>query len=116
MSMADVFARVWRKLRGQDEDPHQEQLMRLYWNRAELKKELSNLQEERHGLLAKLDAQQATLKRATEQVEELAAYLGRPAVFSVASAVARQRQAAHELCRGIAATAGGARAPASCRQ
>jgi hypothetical protein len=80
MSMADALARAWRKLRGQKEDPHQDQLMRLYWNRAELKKELSDLQEERHGLLAKLDAQQTSLKRAGEQVEELAAYLGRPEI------------------------------------
>ncbi|HTE40957.1 MAG TPA: hypothetical protein VK629_09000 [Steroidobacteraceae bacterium] len=80
MSAAHSIARFWRRLRGQAEDPHQEQLLRLYWNRAELKKELSDLQDERQGLLSKLDTQQTTIKRASEQLDELAAYLGRPAV------------------------------------
>jgi hypothetical protein len=72
--------RYWRQLRGQSVDEHEQQLMRLYWNRAELKKELSDLQEERLGLLSKLESHQTAVHRATEQVEELAAYLGRPEV------------------------------------
>jgi len=80
MNLGQTIARTWRRLRGQPEDPHQEQLLRLYWNRAELKKELSLLQDERHGILGKLDAQQAAIRRSTEQLEELAAYLGRPEI------------------------------------
>jgi hypothetical protein len=80
MSIAQTIGSVWRRLRGQAEDPHQEQLLRLYWNRAELKKELSDLQDERAGLLSKLDTQQSTIRRSSEQLDELAAYLGRPDV------------------------------------
>jgi hypothetical protein len=80
MSFRNNFARLWRRWRGQPIDEHEQQLMRLYWNRAELKKELSDLQEERQVLLSKLESQQALVRRATEQVDELAAYLGRPEV------------------------------------
>jgi hypothetical protein len=72
------ITRLWRSLRGQPLDEHEQQLMRLYWNRAELKKELSALQEERQSLNSKLDNHQAAVRRAAEQVDELAAYLGRP--------------------------------------
>jgi hypothetical protein len=54
--------------------------MRLYWNRAELKKELSALQDERQVLQTKLESHQTAVRRASEQVDELAAYLGRPEV------------------------------------
>jgi len=80
MNLAHSLTRFWRRLRRQPVDEHEQQLMRLYWNRAELKKELSDLQEERQVLLTKLDTQQTTVRRATEQVDELAAYLGRPDV------------------------------------
>jgi len=80
MNIGERLIRLWRRWRGQPVDEHDEQLMRLYWNRAELKKELSKLQDERHNLLSKLESHQTALRRASEQVDELAAYLGRPEV------------------------------------
>ncbi len=80
MNLVHSLSRYWRRLRGQPIDEHEQQLMRLYWNRAELKKELSDLQEEKQGLLTKLESHQTAVRRASEQVEELAAYLGRPEV------------------------------------
>lgn len=80
MNLGERLGRFWQRLRGQPVDEHDEQLMRLYWNRAELKKEMSSLQNERHNLLAKLESHQTALRRASEQVDELAAYLGRPEV------------------------------------
>ena len=80
MTFTHALARFWRRLRGQPLDEDEQRLMRLYWNRAELKKELSTIQDERQVLLAKLETQQTTVRRTTEQVDELAAYLGRPDV------------------------------------
>lgn len=99
MSLGESIARLWRRLRGQQQDPHQEQLLKLYWNRAELKKELLDLQEERHGLLSKLETQQGAMRRSTEQLEELAAYLGRPEIGSQAL-LYFQLRALWQACRG----------------
>jgi chromosome segregation ATPase len=80
MNLTEKISRLWSKWRGHPVDQHEQQLMRLYWNRAELKKELSDLQNERDQLLAKVESHQATVRRAGEQVDALAAYLGRPEV------------------------------------
>jgi hypothetical protein len=80
MNPLSSIARLWRRARGQPIEDHEQQLMRLYWNRAELKKELSALQDERQAMQTKLESQQTAVRRASEQVDELAAYLGRPEV------------------------------------
>lgn len=56
----------------------EERLLRLYWNRAELKKELSRLQEERHELIKELEKQEAAALRADERLTELEVHLGDP--------------------------------------
>lgn len=55
-----------------------ERLLQLYWNRAELKKELSRLQDERHKLLEQLRNHEATLVRHNEQLLHLEEFLGSP--------------------------------------
>jgi hypothetical protein len=53
-------------------------LLQLYWNRAELKKELSRLQDERHKLLEQLRSHEATFARHHEQLLHLEEFLGNP--------------------------------------
>ena len=55
-----------------------ERLLQLYWNRAELKKELSRLQDERHKLLEQLRNHEATFVRHNEQLLHLEEFLGNP--------------------------------------
>lgn len=55
-----------------------ERLLQLYWNRAELKKELMRLQDERHKLLEQLRNHEATFARQGEQLLHLEEFLGSP--------------------------------------
>jgi hypothetical protein len=78
MSLARQWARLRRFWSGQPQPEHEQQLIQLYWNRAELKKELTNQQEQRHALSEKLRVQEAATRRAGEVQEQLHAYLGNP--------------------------------------
>jgi DNA repair exonuclease SbcCD ATPase subunit len=55
-----------------------ERLLQLYWNRAELKKELTRLQDERHRLLEQIRNNEATFTRNREQLLALEEFLGHP--------------------------------------
>ena len=55
-----------------------ERLMQLYWNRAELKKELSRLQDERYKLVEQIRNHEATFTRSSEQLLQLEEFLGNP--------------------------------------
>lgn len=55
-----------------------ERLLQLYWNRAELKKELTRLQDERHRLLEQIRTHEATFARNREQQLQLEELLGNP--------------------------------------
>jgi hypothetical protein len=55
-----------------------ERLLKLYWNRAELKKELAGLDGELYQLRDKLKQQEAATQRAIEQRESLETLLGNP--------------------------------------
>jgi DNA repair exonuclease SbcCD ATPase subunit len=55
-----------------------ERLLQLYWNRAELKKELTRLQDERHRLLEQIRTHEATFARNREQLLQLEEFLGNP--------------------------------------
>lgn len=48
-----------------------ERLLRLYWNRAEVKKELARLRRERHELLERVNDREADTQRVKEQLESL---------------------------------------------
>ena len=63
---------------GAREPAADERLMQLYWNRAELKKELSRLQDERHRLLEQIKNHEATYARSAEQLLALEEFIGNP--------------------------------------
>jgi hypothetical protein len=55
-----------------------EELLKLYWNRADVKRELKALRRERFELLDKLKEQEGTILRAQEQLEGLERLLTNP--------------------------------------
>src|SRR5262245_54875207 len=61
-----------------DENPTSEQLLKLYWNRASVKRELRALKQERFELLDKLKEQEGAIVRAQEQLEGLERLLTNP--------------------------------------
>jgi hypothetical protein len=58
--------------------PDKEQLLKLYWNRAGVKRELKSLRNERYDLLDKLKEQEGAIARAQEQLEGLERLLTNP--------------------------------------
>jgi hypothetical protein len=62
--------------RRPDEQP--EQLLKLYWNRADVKRELKALRRERFELLDRLKEQESAIVRAQEQLEGLERLLTNP--------------------------------------
>lgn len=79
MEFSDRLSNL-RQLLGQNtpQPAEDERLLQLYWNRAELKKELSRLQAERHKLIEQLNKHEATFARNSEQLEQLEEFLGNP--------------------------------------
>jgi hypothetical protein len=73
----DALQRWWHR-RAHEE--HEQQLMQLYWNRAELKKELAALQEQQAALSDKAKNHEGAVRRADEQINLLQAHLGNPEV------------------------------------
>lgn len=59
-------------------DDQTDQLLKLYWNRAGVKRELSSLRRERFELLDKLKEQESAISRAQEQLEGLERLLTNP--------------------------------------
>jgi predicted nuclease with TOPRIM domain len=59
-------------------DDPADQLLKLYWNRAGVKRELSSLRRERFELLDKLKEQESAISRAQEQLEGLERLLTNP--------------------------------------
>ena len=55
-----------------------ERLLKLYWNRAELKKELASLDDQLYQLRDRLKQQEAATQRAVEERESLETLLGNP--------------------------------------
>jgi len=110
MSVADDLRRFARRLAGHGVSAEDERLVELFRNRAELKKELSALDEERQRLLDRLKLQEGATMRVEEQLAALEQYLGRPeegykclAYFQLRavwrSAARRLEQFAGELAR-----------------
>jgi predicted nucleic acid-binding Zn-ribbon protein len=67
-------------LPGARQPEQDERLLQLFWNRAELKKELTRLQDERLQLLEQIRNQQTATARAKEHVQVLEEYLGNPEI------------------------------------
>lgn len=73
-----ISERLGQLLQGNRQSAEDERLLQLYWNRAELKKELVRLQNERYELIEELKKQEAAVLRAGERMEELQQHLGDP--------------------------------------
>jgi chromosome segregation ATPase len=78
MGIADDLRRLSSRLAGQRVSAEDERLVELFRNRAELKKELNELDDERHRLLDRLKLQEGATMRVEEQLAALEQYLGRP--------------------------------------
>ncbi len=78
MSLRDELHRVVQSLAGRRPSAEDERLVELFRNRAELKKELNALDDERHRLLDRLKLQEGATMRAEEQLAALEQHLGRP--------------------------------------
>jgi hypothetical protein len=78
MRLPDSLRRLAYRIAGREPTVEDERLVELFRNRAELKKELSALDDERHRLLDRLKLQEGSTMRVEEQMAALEQYLGRP--------------------------------------
>lgn len=78
MRLPDSLRRLALRVAGREPSVDDERLVALFRNRAELKKELSALDDERHRLLDRLKLQEGSTMRVEEQMAALEQYLGRP--------------------------------------
>jgi len=110
MSLSDGLRRLRNHLAGRRPSAEDERLVALFRNRAELKKELHAIDDERHRLLDRLKLQEGATMRVEEQLDALEQYLGRPeegykslAYFQLRAvwraAARRLEQFSHELAR-----------------
>lgn len=80
--MAVMLPDKWSQLKlpsiGKPDAAEQERLLKLFWNRAELKKELQGLDDQLHNLRNKLKQQENANARLQQQVEQLEMLLGNP--------------------------------------
>jgi hypothetical protein len=78
MRLPESLRRLAWRLAGREPTLEDERLLALFRNRAELKKELNALDDERHRLLDRLKLQEGATMRVEEQMVALEQYLGRP--------------------------------------
>jgi len=79
MSIGDKITSLKVPLLGAKKDAEeQERLLKLYWNRAELKKELAGLDDQLHQLRDRLKQQEAATERVLGEKEALEVLLGNP--------------------------------------
>ena len=80
--MAVMLPDKWSQLKlpsiGKADPAEQERLLKLFWNRAELKKELQGLDDQLHNLRNKLKQQENANTRLQQQLEQLEVLLGNP--------------------------------------
>ena len=80
--MAVMLPDKWSQLKlpsiGKPDPAEQERLLKLFWNRAELKKELQGLDDQLHNLRNKLKQQENANSRLQQQLEQLEVLLGSP--------------------------------------
>ena len=73
--MAKILA---KNLSSKPESDDEERLLKLFWNRAELKKEFATLRREGEDLKAKLQKQEGVTMRAQQRLEQLEGMLSDP--------------------------------------
>lgn len=78
MGISDRLNTIRQRLAGPEPAEQEARLLQLYWNRAELKKELSRLQNEHYRLKEKLRSYELAAEQAREQFTALEDYLGNP--------------------------------------
>jgi hypothetical protein len=78
MGLADDWRRLVAALTGRPDTVEEARVAALFQNRSALKKELSELDEERLRLLDRLKLQEGSTMRVEEQLANLEQYLGRP--------------------------------------
>jgi hypothetical protein len=79
VSIGDRISALKVPLLGSRRDPaEQERLLKLYWNRAELKKELGSLDDQLYQLRDRLKQEEAATERVREEKESLEVLLGNP--------------------------------------
>lgn len=83
--------------RADDNREDEEQLLRLFWNRAELKKEFDKLRDESFGLKQQLKEQEARTLRVQHRLEQLEARLASPE-HSLAAVAHYQLRGVWESC------------------
>jgi hypothetical protein len=76
--LSDSLRRLADRLAGRQPSVEDARLVELFRNRAELKKELTAIDDERHRLLDRLKLQEGSTMRVQEQIDSLEQYLGRP--------------------------------------
>ena len=80
--MAVILPEKWSQLRlpaiGKPDPLEEQRLLKLFWNRAELKKELQALDDQLHNLRNKLKQQENANGRLQQQLEQLEVLLGSP--------------------------------------
>jgi hypothetical protein len=79
-------------------EPDEEQLLKLFWNRAELKKELAKLRREKDGLLDQLRQQEAVNLRTHQRLEQLETLLADP-LQAVNAVIYYQLRGIWQQCR-----------------
>ena len=79
MAISDIIA-SWRlpAFGTKSAAAEESRLLKLYWNRAELKKQLADLDAERHQLRDRLKQQEATTERLEDEFHALEGLLGNP--------------------------------------
>jgi hypothetical protein len=80
MAITERFSSLRQRLGASSRQAEDERLLQLYWNRAELKKELTRLQGERDQLLEQIQKQEGATTKVREQLDQLEQHLGDPEV------------------------------------
>lgn len=76
--MSDQMATIASPLLQRRKEPDEEQLLKLFWNRAELKKELGKLRLEKEKLIDQLRQQESVNLRAGQRLDQLENLLADP--------------------------------------
>jgi predicted nucleic acid-binding Zn-ribbon protein len=77
MAISDRLNSLRQRL-GASRQAEDERLLQLYWNRAELKKELTRMQAEREQLLERIQQADGATAKLREQMDQLEQHLGSP--------------------------------------
>ncbi len=101
MPISDRLSSFKERL-GASRQVEDEKLLQLYWNRAELKKELTRLQVERDRLLEYIQKQDGANSKLHDQLEQLERHLGEPEVAVHALVYFQLRNLWHKCATKVA--------------